>query len=203
MNYGVLVYMILFHGETVFNFMCIFSNGNRHNILYIYLQHLPRSFAKSNINMNCRKQILTLVTNGGQSWPVKLSCNLQSMKSNMYGGLSNFLKENFVRLGNLCTFELIDKKQMVFRVYIHRGKDDIPHADSHDFGCKKTCSTTISNAPRPGSEFAAKHPFFQATINKFTLLYKRLVWLITCHAISNVFGTSFVHLFFRVYHGPL
>lgn len=80
---------------------------------------------KDNMNTNCNHQILSFETGGERSWPVKLVIySNPKYHARLEGGLKAFLEENNVKIGDFCTFELVNRKNMVFRVSIHRGSKD-------------------------------------------------------------------------------
>lgn len=75
-------------------------------------------FVKDNINTALKVQTATLESGGNRSWPVMLL----SHQSNLtyIWRIKEFLEENNLKVGDLCTFELVDKKNRVFRVSISK-----------------------------------------------------------------------------------
>ena len=55
-----------------------------------------------------------------RSWPVKLCYYMHLSIGILSGGWSSFAKESKLRLGKVCTFELIDTESVVLKVHIFR-----------------------------------------------------------------------------------
>lgn len=123
-----------------------------------------------------------------RSWPVKLLRYKQDHKAFFSGGWPAFARENCLRVGDVCMFELIDKEDFVFEVSIfcsaacidtHPKELDLSQApaDSADRIQQSTFRASHSElvfhgptllrplvSPELACKFDSKHPFFEMVI---------------------------------------
>ncbi|XP_031387049.1 B3 domain-containing transcription factor VRN1-like [Punica granatum] len=85
---------------------------------------IATTFMKENIDLKHKKQRVTLkADHEDRSWTITLITGLNPRPWAMFsGGFMAFLKENSLKAGDVCTFELIGRAEMVFRVSISRVK---------------------------------------------------------------------------------
>ncbi|CAL8170915.1 unnamed protein product [Prunus armeniaca] len=81
------------------------------------LLHVPVRFARSFIKG--RKQTVTLQV-GERSWPANLIGWSKESPAKLSGGWTAFATENCLRGGDVCTFELIERNNIVLKVHIFR-----------------------------------------------------------------------------------
>ncbi|GMJ06850.1 REPRODUCTIVE MERISTEM 39, REDUCED VERNALIZATION RESPONSE 1 [Hibiscus trionum] len=90
---------------------------------YVYkgvLLHLPRCFAQK--YLNGVDGIMTLQVSEGKKWPVQcVYCNGNLRFSK---GWSEFVLDNNLEEGDVCIFEVINRKEMVLKVTIFRALQD-------------------------------------------------------------------------------
>jgi len=91
------------------------------------VQNIPVGFARQYIQEN--REMATLRYSDG-SWLVKLLRTLRDHQACFSAGWTAFARENCLRVGDVCMFELIDSNDVVFQVSICRsaGTDRI-HID--------------------------------------------------------------------------
>ncbi|KAF2318751.1 hypothetical protein GH714_010467 [Hevea brasiliensis] len=80
------------------------------------VQHVPQKFI-SNIKQSTEKVKLQVEN---RCWLVKLNFYPQIGKGNFTSGWSAFVRENSVRVGDVCIFELINSKSLLVKVTIFR-----------------------------------------------------------------------------------
>ncbi|OWM66299.1 hypothetical protein CDL15_Pgr013516 [Punica granatum] len=106
--------LVAFISERRPSFQMVMTEG----ILSHRFLRIPTRFAKEQINLKLQKQMATLQIED-RSWPVKLIISGHPCPQVMFsGGLGAFLKDNSLKAGDLCTFELIQKAEIVFRTSI-------------------------------------------------------------------------------------
>ncbi|XP_048134461.1 B3 domain-containing transcription factor VRN1-like [Rhodamnia argentea] len=127
--------------------------------------NVPRGFIRQHIRK--MKELATL-THSDRTWPVKLRSypNAAAFSS----GWMAFVRGTRLRVGNVCVFELIDRDDIVFRVYV------ISSADRNKWSrCRMNHSEPVFRGPtlpRPlrttelASEFDFEHPFFKMVIRR-------------------------------------
>ncbi|CAL5369572.1 unnamed protein product [Camellia sinensis] len=83
------------------------------------VMNIPSRFLKSYMEKD-RESVILLVSD--QSWPVKV---IRSRKSvcNFSGGWRVFRRENTLKPGDVCIFELVDRNDFVLKVSIFRSLD--------------------------------------------------------------------------------
>ncbi|KAI5319449.1 hypothetical protein L3X38_039157 [Prunus dulcis] len=79
--------------------------------------HVPVRFARSFVKR--RKQTVTLQVRE-RSWPVNLIGWTNESSAKLSAGWSAFATENCLREGDVCTFELIERNDIVLKVHIFR-----------------------------------------------------------------------------------
>lgn len=77
-------------------------------------QNVPRGFIMQHIQEI--KEIVTL-RHSSRTWPVKLRSYPSGLMQFSSGWIA-FVRGTGLRVGNVCVFELIDRDDIVFRVYI-------------------------------------------------------------------------------------
>lgn len=82
------------------------------------MQNIPWNFQKR--HMSERRENATL-QHSNKSWVVNLKGYECSRGCNFCGGWINFVRENNLQVGDVCTFEMIEKEKYVFKVSIARG----------------------------------------------------------------------------------
>ncbi|GKU99046.1 hypothetical protein SLEP1_g11958 [Rubroshorea leprosula] len=80
-----------------------------------YLVNVPYSFVKEHIKLNANNVTLQV---GNRLWPVKLLRYSRSKNARLGNGWGSFKRENSVKVGQVCVFELINKEDAVLRVHI-------------------------------------------------------------------------------------
>lgn len=67
-----------------------------------------------------RQQVVKLLV-GDRSWPALLNVSGLYGKAKISSGWHEFVKENHLRLGDVCIFELMEVNDLVLKVHIFRG----------------------------------------------------------------------------------
>ncbi|XP_057991269.1 B3 domain-containing transcription factor VRN1 isoform X1 [Hevea brasiliensis] len=93
-------------------FKSVISPGHMEN----HNMHVPQKFI-SNIKQSSEKVKLQVEN---RCWLVKLNFYPQIGKGNFTSGWSAFVRENSVRVGDVCIFELINRKSLLVKVTIFR-----------------------------------------------------------------------------------
>lgn len=86
------------------------------NIILLAKQCLPVKFARENIPEQENKLRLCVKSEG--TWSMK--CSLSPGKANMTGGWRNFVKDNGLRVGDVCVFEVNGCENLLWNVTIFR-----------------------------------------------------------------------------------
>lgn len=82
-----------------------------------FLQNVPYSFMEEHIKQNANDVTLQV---GNRFWPVKLLRYSRSKNARLGDGWGSFKRQNFVKVGQVCVFELINREDAVLRVHISR-----------------------------------------------------------------------------------
>ncbi|GMN29831.1 hypothetical protein TIFTF001_002576 [Ficus carica] len=161
--------------------------GNYYNMC------LPRKFANEFLKRKSQDAVLKLKDGG--TWPVKFSgCRRDEIcRSARFGkiGWEKFARDNNLKVGDTCIFELINGNKMSFKVSILKADLDSHHshagegranrfklkrnvkANTNSGYCKgkhqKEPKTEIgesgeSGATKPTRRFSSKYPFFEKTV---------------------------------------
>ncbi|PKI48439.1 hypothetical protein CRG98_031165 [Punica granatum] len=93
-----------------------------------YLSHwklnIPSGFVRDHLNLESKEQTAALKV-GNRSWPTKVIISCPSLPRAVFScGFHAFAKENTLKARDICTFELIQRAEIVFRVSINRVKKD-------------------------------------------------------------------------------
>lgn len=88
------------------------------------MQNIPVGFSRKHIQESMDMVTLRYLD---RSWPVKLLLSKQDHKAFFSGGWPAFARDNCLRVGDVCMFELIHRDDFVFKVSIFRnaGTDQI------------------------------------------------------------------------------
>ena len=105
--------------SKLFFFNFLFTNGVSLLIILsiFFTQNLPSGFIKK-CKRGTTRTVMLQVAN--QSWPVKLLVYPRASYK-LSAGWSAFMKENTLKEGDVCVFELIKRDDVVFKVNIFRG----------------------------------------------------------------------------------
>ncbi|XP_010068262.2 B3 domain-containing transcription factor VRN1 [Eucalyptus grandis] len=116
------------------------------------------------------KEIVTL-RHSGRSWPVKLWSNPHSVHGAAFSsGWGAFVRGTRLHVGNVCVFELIDRDDIVFRVYIFSSKGTCKQSK-----CRANHLEPVFHDPTPprplttpelARDFDSEHPFFKLVIRE-------------------------------------
>ncbi|KAK3420099.1 hypothetical protein EUGRSUZ_G00889 [Eucalyptus grandis] len=116
------------------------------------------------------KEIVTL-RHSGRSWPVKLWSNPRSVHGAAFSsGWGAFVRGTRLHVGNVCVFELIDRDDIVFRVYIFSSKGTCKQSK-----CRVNHLEPVFHDPAPprplttpelARDFDSEHPFFKLVIRE-------------------------------------
>ncbi|XP_010065662.2 B3 domain-containing transcription factor VRN1 isoform X1 [Eucalyptus grandis] len=141
-----------------------------------YIEHhvvnVPCWFIRQHIQQI--KEIATL-RHSNRTWPVKLR-TYPSGSMQFSSGWIAFVRGTHLRVGNVCVFELIDRDDIVFRVYIFssavlilipgRNKESKCRMNrSEPVFCDPTPSRPLTT-PELAGEFDSEHPFFELVIQQ-------------------------------------
>ncbi|KAF8019553.1 hypothetical protein BT93_G0288 [Corymbia citriodora subsp. variegata] len=153
------------------------------NVVYV-----PRRFIMHR-NLEI-KEIVTL-RHSGKSWPVKLKSNPHSVHgAALYSGWGAFVRGTRLHVGNVCVFELIDRDDVVFRVYIFNGAGRYKQSK-----CKVDHLEPVFRDPTPprplttpelARNFDSEHPFFKLVIRQCHLKKLRRMVVQTCTHLQTV-----------------
>ncbi|XP_058765606.1 B3 domain-containing transcription factor VRN1-like [Vicia villosa] len=80
---------------------------------------VPINFIRKYLGV--KKEQTVVLKFGKKSWPVKLFCYSDKRSGQISGGWNQFWKENKLKSGDVCVFELIKNKDAILRVHIFRG----------------------------------------------------------------------------------
>ncbi|KAK4772192.1 hypothetical protein SAY86_013967 [Trapa natans] len=97
--------------------------------------NVPAWFTREHLNP---KKPIVILKIDDQIWVTKLSMSSVGSRAYFGKGFNGFLKENWLDVGDVCTFELIQRDEMVFRVSICRGKEMQEEAACHSLEAHET-----------------------------------------------------------------
>ena len=105
--------------QNCFFFFFFYTNGVSLLIILsiFYTQNVPSGFIKK-YKRGTTHTVMLQVAN--RSWPVKLLVYPRASYK-FSAGWSAFMKENTLKEGDVCVFELIKRDDAVFKVNIFRG----------------------------------------------------------------------------------
>ncbi|KAF8019840.1 hypothetical protein BT93_G0513 [Corymbia citriodora subsp. variegata] len=151
-------------------------------------QYVPRKFIMHH-NLEI-KEIATL-RHSGRSWPVKLKSNPHSVHgAAFYSGWGAFVRGTRLHVGNVCIFELIDRDDVVFRVYIFNGEGRYKQSKYRVNHLEPVFRDPTP--PRPlitpelARNFDSEHPFFKLVIRQCHLKKLRRMVVQTCTHLQTV-----------------
>ncbi|KAF8019540.1 hypothetical protein BT93_G0279 [Corymbia citriodora subsp. variegata] len=128
---------------------------------------IPCEFFRKHVQKN--KQAATL-RYSDSSWQVKLRIFEHRGMAFLSNGWSSFVRESGLRLRDVCVFELIDRDDIVFRVYIFNsdGRIEIEQSQHRESSSKPAfhfspCLSPVSAYER-ASGFKSDHPFFKVVM---------------------------------------
>ncbi|XP_056159243.1 B3 domain-containing transcription factor VRN1-like isoform X3 [Syzygium oleosum] len=131
-----------------------------------HVVNVPRGFITQHIQEI--KEIVTL-RHSNRTWPVKLRSYPSGLMQFSSGWIA-FVRGTGLRAGNVCVFELIDRDDIVFRVYIFssagrnkQSKCRMNHLEP--VFCDPTTSRPLTT-PELVSKFDSEHPFFKLVIRQ-------------------------------------
>ncbi|OIW01329.1 hypothetical protein TanjilG_10490 [Lupinus angustifolius] len=90
------------------------------------LPSLPPKFCKRHFDFDNERREVNLRVSNGRVWPVRyvITKIKRGTKFELSRGWNAFAKDNNLKVGNVCTFELVDKRNLSFEVYISGGTDN-------------------------------------------------------------------------------
>ncbi|POO02658.1 B3 DNA binding domain containing protein [Trema orientale] len=80
--------------------------------------NIPMSFYKEYMKRKLKQGSTVIFQHSGRSWPVKFTVNRRPL-ARFSGGWHDFAKDNSIKLGDVCVFELTEKN--VMKISIFRG----------------------------------------------------------------------------------
>lgn len=80
------------------------------------MQHIPTKFASKYLHEI--SELITLQDSSGKQWPVR--CIFKRHASKLSQGWSQFVRDNHLEEGDVCVFELMEKKNVVLKVTMFR-----------------------------------------------------------------------------------
>ncbi|XP_030462444.2 B3 domain-containing protein At5g18000-like [Syzygium oleosum] len=153
------------------NIFCeLFSDNKVENTFWLdsssIEKNVPRGFITQHIQEI--KEIVTL-RHSNRTWPVKLRSYPSGLMLFSSGWIA-FVRGTGLRAGSVCVFELIDRDDIVFRVYIFsragrnkQSKCRMNHPEP--VFCDPTPSRPLTT-PKLASKFDSEHPFFKLVIHQ-------------------------------------
>ncbi|CAL0304588.1 unnamed protein product [Lupinus luteus] len=90
------------------------------------LPSLPPKFCKRHFDLDDERREVNLRVSNGRVWPARYIMRKirRGTKFELSRGWKAFAKDNNLKVGNVCTFELVDKRNLSFQVYISSGTDN-------------------------------------------------------------------------------
>ncbi|XP_043814102.1 B3 domain-containing transcription factor VRN1 [Manihot esculenta] len=168
-----------------------FNSGNPYFMIALqpsYLNKLvnmsiPASFAREYFIKN--REIATLITKDGKTWSVEFCYTVSNRKQSASLGLgwNKFSQENYLEVGDVCVFELINRSAIRFNVVIFRHIKDtnsspslgnnkqLNHEESSickPFNPGHSCSKAFE-AVEAAKKFSSANPFFKVIIGSYHL----------------------------------
>ncbi|XP_038722732.1 B3 domain-containing protein Os03g0619800-like [Tripterygium wilfordii] len=117
---------------------------------------------------------IVLQVQEGRTWTVKY---IWTKYARFYGGWKAFAEDNNLRIGDVCVFELINRNEFLFKVFIYRdakdGKDCLSAGKFTESALKEGTEeeftqtpsrVRISNANKSVDNFNSEYPFFRVVI---------------------------------------
>ncbi|XP_026402805.1 B3 domain-containing protein LOC_Os12g40080-like [Papaver somniferum] len=95
--------------KAIMHASCVKSGGN---------MHVPSDFAIPYLQHKTTR--VTLRVSGGKSWDVGVVFTVKCKKTTLSKGWSMFASDNRLHMGDVCVFELVDRKFFEMNVYIFR-----------------------------------------------------------------------------------
>ncbi|KAF1884001.1 hypothetical protein Lal_00012961 [Lupinus albus] len=123
------------------------------------LPNLPPKFCKRHFDLDNKHREVNLRVSNGRVWPVRYLIRKinNRTKFELSRGWKAFAKGNNLKVGNVCIFELIDKRDLSFQVYISSGTDNSICSTSQDFKLNVSCpKAKYEMLDLPSSKFAEK-----------------------------------------------
>ncbi|RZB43331.1 B3 domain-containing transcription factor VRN1 [Glycine soja] len=152
--------------------------------IHKYIMVMPGNFLTE--DQQKENDSVTLWISEERSWHVKFYTNRSGGQINLSTGWVDFVKDNNLKIGNVCVFEQIKKTRISFRVFIFRdGEESSPSnfSDSEFRGCNnevsenhftlsiKPCQFYCMNVPK---KFIRNHEM--DGINEVTLQVGKRSW---------------------------
>lgn len=98
----------------------IIELGNLLIYLFLFLQHVPTSFARK--YLNGIKGYITIIDSNGKQWPVR--CIFKNGGAKFSKGWPEFVWENNLDESDVCVFELIKSNDVTLKATIFRVLED-------------------------------------------------------------------------------
>ncbi|KAK7257895.1 hypothetical protein RIF29_32208 [Crotalaria pallida] len=90
-----------------------------------YFLHVPASFASK--YLHGISKFITLQDSDGKQWPVRCITTGMRTTAKLSKGWRDFARDNRLEEGDVCVFELVEKKNVVLKVTIFRGAVQTAH----------------------------------------------------------------------------
>lgn len=91
--------------------MCVYCLS-----VHFIFQELPRNFSKRHLKLPAGIAILRI--SDGRTWSVKFKYDHKNSKARFSCGWSLFVRDNNLKVGDVCVFVLIDCNELLFEVIL-------------------------------------------------------------------------------------
>jgi len=88
-------------------------------------QNIPSMFGKRHFNLNKKRGDINFQVSNDRVWPARYLIRMSptGLKFELSSGWKTFAKDNNLKVGDACNFELILSTNMTFQVHIFRETD--------------------------------------------------------------------------------
>ncbi|XP_065871965.1 B3 domain-containing transcription factor VRN1-like [Euphorbia lathyris] len=125
---------------------------------------IPATFARKYIKRKDGNALLIVLD--GKTWSVKYASGVRRTRL-MHSGWIKFVRDNYLQVGDVCKFELIDPEKTLFGVVISRSTPASGSCSKQSMD-KKTSTippnTSSSNSPGAAQKFTLPNPSFKVVI---------------------------------------
>lgn len=154
------------------------------------MQGIPKEFSRLFLKENGN---VVLCDSNGKTWPAKYATSLgrnQRSYVTLRNGWNAFVRDKNLQVGDVCAFELINCKQISFKVSIFEGKKSGVHGSppSPDgyFSAKRE-SGTLFTQPLEAGETALEKALAFTSENPFLVVVLRPSYIRT-HSLVSIFN---------------
>ncbi|KAG4921551.1 hypothetical protein AAZX31_18G142300 [Glycine max] len=96
--------------------------------------NLPMKFCRSHLDLHKKRRLISLQVLSGRIWPAKYQIHKQKTAIRFKLSWNAFVKDNNLKVGDVCIFELVHGTKLTFLVHIFRETDSSNCSTSQESG---------------------------------------------------------------------